>query len=445
MKILGFTVGGNSVTPTPPQPSNNGFYNFTSPFLNVGKGNLSLPYITPSYTGVNGYVRFGEDNLFPNLLRQLYHTSPLHSSIVNFTVNATVGGGFKYENTSSTGVDKVALYKFENDINIKKLIRRITKDALMFDNINLLISNDANGKAKTVKRIPMDELRWDETESKFAHCKDYSRNINVKYYDKYKVNEPNSVGIYSVRMDDGDSIYPIPSYASANNWIFLDGESSFLHKSNILNSIFPSTIFKFPKKPASDEELQQYKKTIESAKGAQQAGRAIAFFENGPEDLPIIESLPTSDNDKLFLQTDERTDAKICQAWTIDPILMGIRVSGKLGSGSDIKQSYIIWEKNIVMPLRNEIEEVMDFLMTIFNIKGSFKLNNYQIINEEIIVIDDAETTKVNDALNSMSPLVATKILETMTPNQILALVGLPAIKDGDVKLAPNTNKFKQQ
>ena len=186
---------------------------------------------------------------------------------------------------------------------------------LVFDTINLLIENDVNGIAKSIKRIPMDELRWDEMENKFTYCKDFSRNIRIKHYDKYKINEPNNIGIISIRFDDGDMIYPIPNYASANNWIFLDGELSYLHKSNILNSVFASTVYKFPKKPSSDEEAIAYKKTIESAKGASEAGKSIAFFENGVDNLPIIETLPTSNNDKLFLQTDERTDAKICQAW----------------------------------------------------------------------------------------------------------------------------------
>lgn len=362
------------------------YMHFTAPFLNVGKGNLALPYITPQYTN-NGYVRFGNDNLYPNLLRQLYHTSPLHSSIVNYIINATIGGGFTIENSETDGKSKVKEYKFRNTIKIEKFIKSITKDALIFGAVNLLVKNDATGKAVSAKRIPMDELRWNASENKFFYNKDFSTNIAGVKYDKYQVSKPNHEGIIVIRFDDGDSVYPIPSYASANNWIFLDGEASFLHKSNILNSIFPSTIFKFPKKPASDEEMNEYVKTIEAAKGASQAGRAIAFFENGAEMLPIIETMDTSQNDKLFLQTDERTDSKICQAWAIDPILMGIRVSGKLGSGSDIKQSYIIFEKNVIMPLRTEIEGVINELMPLFDVNGEFKLNNYQIINETIVEI----------------------------------------------------------
>jgi len=136
----------------------------------------------------------------------------------------------------------------------------------------------------------------------------------------------------------------------------------------------------------------KYKKTIESAKGAHNAGRSLVFFEEGLDMLPTVDTLNSTQNDKLFLQTDERTDTNICRAHTIDPILMGIRVSGKLGSGTDIEKAYTIWEKNKVMPLRNEIEDVINFLMDLFKVKGEFKFKNFQIVGD-IIKEQQSNTT----------------------------------------------------
>lgn len=396
--FLGINFGKKKVELSQPLITNNEKiknYNFTSPFCEVGGGNLALPYINISHKNA-GYVRYGSDNLYPNLLRQLYHTSPLHSSIVNFIINASVGGGYEIKLNNDNAVNKIDLFKFENNLDLPKFIKRITKDALVFGAVNIVIKNDSKGRAISAKRIPMDELRWDEEAEKFFYNKDFSVTTQAKRtFDKYQIGLPNHEGILTIRFDDGDSVYPIPSYATANNWIFLDGEASYLHKSNILNSIFPSMVIKFPKKPASDEEFQQYKTTINQAKGAAEAGKTLTFFENGVEQLPIIETIQTSNNDKLFLQTDERTDSKICQAWGVNPHLMGILVPGKLGSGSDIKQSYVIFEKNVIGPLRREIEEIINSLMLIFMISGEFTINNYQIIGDEIVEIKNNETKQI--------------------------------------------------
>jgi hypothetical protein len=189
----------------------------------------------------------------------------------------------------------------------------------------------------------------------------------------------------------------------------------------------------FPKKPQSEEEKIAIKNTIDRAKGAHNGGKAIAFFANNGESLPKIENIPTNSNDNLFQNTTESIDSKICQAHIIDPILMGIRVSGKLGSGSDIKQAYIIFEKNTIIPLRTIIEDIFNELFEIGNIKATFSINNFQIVNETIIELDE-DTNAVSDALNTMSPLLATKVLESMTINEIRSLANLPPVEGGDIK-----------
>jgi CRISPR/Cas system endoribonuclease Cas6 (RAMP superfamily) len=111
---------------------------------------------------------------------------------------------------------------------------------------------------------------------------------------------------------------------------------------------------------------------------------------------------------------------------------MGIRTTGALGSGSDIKQAYVIFEKNVVMELRSCVQHIFNELLTISKIPAEFTINNFQIINENIVELE-GDTSKTNDALNSLSPLVATKVLETMTINEVRALASLPPIEGGDV------------
>ena len=111
---------------------------------------------------------------------------------------------------------------------------------------------------------------------------------------------------------------------------------------------------------------------------------------------------------------------------------MGIRVSGKLGSGSDIKQSYVIFEKNSIIPLRNSVEEIFNEILAICNINAKLVINNFQIVNETIVELDSTSSA-TSDALNAMSPLVANKVLDSMTPNEIRKLASLPPVEGGDL------------
>jgi len=119
---------------------------------------------------------------------------------------------------------------------------------------------------------------------------------------------------------------------------------------------------------------------------------------------------------------------------------MGVRTTGALGGGADIKQAYVIFEKNVVIPLREMVAEIFTELLNISKLKAEFSIKNFQIINETIVEIE-GDASKTQDALNAMSPLVATKVLNTMTTNEVRALASLQPIEGGDVvpSLTPTT------
>jgi hypothetical protein len=410
------------------QVSVDNYQTFSTPFGKIGKGNLSLPYITDQYTGGGGYVLFGNDNLYPQLLNQLYYMSPLHSSIVNFTCKATVGGGYELGLNSKTAQDKVDYFTWENKLRLSKTIEATTLDLILHKRVYFIV----NSSKGTSVRVAPEKVRTNKDKSVYFICDDWSRQINIRPIKPYHVTCKDKEQLYVYETYSvGQDIYALPSYTSASNWIFLDGDMSNLHKANIQNSIFPSFALMFPKKFQNDEEKRDIKNTVEKAKGSSEAGKVIVFSAQGKEFLPEIAPIPTNQNDKLFIETDEQINLKICQAHTIDPMLMGVRVSGKLGGGSDIKQSYIIWEKNTVLPLREEVQNIYNDLLAIAGLKPSFILNEFQIINETIIE-QSTEGNKITDALNSMSPLVATKVLEALTVNEIRALAGLSKVEGGD-------------
>lgn len=415
--------------------SNDKYQSFSTPFGKVGKGNLSLPYLNEQYKGAGGYIQFGTDNLYPQLLNQMYYASPLHSSICNFIVKATVGGGYEYTRELDVQT-KVDLYTFESKMRLDRLLFTIGLDKVLHGRVYFIY----NRKKKRFTRVSPEKVRINDDKSCYYICHDWSRQINVRTIKPYTPECKDEETLYCYEdFSIGQDVYTLPSYSSAMNWIYLDSEMSYLHKSNIQNSIFPSFALMFPKKFNTTEEQNMVTKAIEKAKGAGEAGKVVVFSANGKEQLPDLVPIPTNQNDTLFLQTDEQINLKICQAHTIDPMLMGVRVSGKLGGGSDIKQSYIIFEKNTVMPLRTDIEEIVNGMLKILQLPTAFKLNDFQIINETIIETTD-QGNKITDALNSMSPLVATKVLETLTQNEIRALAGLAKIKGGDEVQGGNTN-----
>jgi len=408
-----------------------GYQSFSTPFLKVGGANLTLPYVN-GRNQTNGYIPFGQDNLFPELLNQIYYSSPLHGSIVGYKVNAAVGGGFNIVADRLTLEDKLELYTLERKLNIRKIVPAVTQQLILHNRVYFKLCFDDKMKLTKIVNLSPEKLRVNLDRKRYYICDDWASRIGVQEIKRYTPTSRDYEQLFVYEVDSiGQDYYPLPTYTSALNFAFLSGELSYFAKSNIQNSVFPSFAMMFPKRPQSEEEKNMIRNTIDRLKGAANAGKAVAFFANSQDQLPKIESLPTNGNDSLFQEASQLNTEQICFSHTIDPILMGIRTTGSLGNGSDIKQAYIIFEKNVVMPLRDMVADIFNELLFIAKIDAEFTINNYQIINEAIVELE-GDTSKTNDALNSLSPLVATKVLETMTENEIRALASLPPVPGGD-------------
>lgn len=408
-----------------------GYQSFSTPFGKIGNANLSLPYVNGRYQ-VSGYIPFGQDNLFPETLNQLYFTSPLHGAIVDFKVNATIGAGYELKTDKLTPQEKLDLYTWEKKMKLAKSVRLVAKQIVLHNRVYFMLHFDEKHNVKRIENISPEKVRINRAKDCYFLCDDWASRIDVLPVTKYHPLNTDKCQLYAYELPSiGQDFYSLPTYSSALNFAFLSGELSYFAKSNIQNSIFPAFAMMFPKRPQSEEEKKVLRDTIDRMKGAQNAGKGVAFFANSSDQLPKIESIPTNQNDKLFQEASGLNTEQICFAHTIDPILMGVRTTGSLGNGADIKQAYIIFEKNVVIPLREMVEEVFTELLSICKLKADFTIKNFQIINETIVEIE-GDASKTQDALNAMSPLVATKVLNTMTVNEVRALASLAPIEGGD-------------
>lgn len=401
--------------------SNQEYQAFSTPFQKTPKGNLSLPLVWDRYTSKN-FIYFGEDNLYPQYLNQVYYSSPLHGAIVDFKTQASVGGGYDIDESKLSVKERVDYYTFTKRLQLNKLVPSLTKEYILHNRVYFLIHLKA-GKCAKMERVYADKVRKNIDGSIYSVAYDWTYQTGIKEYKPYT--KKCKDGVYMLEFAEqsvGMDIYPLPQYTSALNFAFLSGELSYLAKSNIQNSVFPSFALKFPKKPQNDEEMQQIKDTVNKMKGAENAGKAVAFFANNKEQLPEMDAIPTNQNDSLFKEASELITEQICFSHTIDPILLGVRTTGSLGNGSDIKQAYVIFEKNVIMGLRNRIEEIVNSLFEIAGINATMEIKNYQIIEEVITEVEENETVS---KLNALPDDIRAKVMDQMSAEQLLALAEL--------------------
>lgn len=394
MKIFGFEFGAKTPEPITQQTGNTlGSFAFSTPFLRIGGQDLSTPYINRYYT-VNNIVRFGTDNLYPQLLNQLYYTSPIHGACIDFTSNAIIGGGYRWLDENISGQAKVEQMAFEKSNKFPKLAKVITKDFVMHRRVTIEVTRRGD-KIVKFRRLDPATIRNDAFMSKFVYSQDWSRGmVDVKEYIRYTYDCKEIVSLYVYQEETpGQDIYPLPTYNSVLNWAYLDGEQSYFHKSNIQNGIFPSLAIRRPKEFSSIDEVESFKAEISSKSGAANGGRVIVLTGNGFDDTPELVSISSNANDKIFEGTEKAIKENVSIGHKINPAIMGVKVGGQLGATTEIQDSYKIFEKNIVSPERDTVQEILNDLVDIARIKNTLIINNYQIVDDVIV-----DVTKKIDA-----------------------------------------------
>jgi hypothetical protein len=220
----------------------------------------------------------------------------------------------------------------------------------------------------------------------------------------------------------------------------------------------------------NDEEQIEIEHAFKSkASGTDNAGEILLNFQNPNTTAPTISPLRSNDLDKQYEQLSKDTINKILYSHRVsNGLLFGIKTPGELGGGrSEFDLSWEHFSNTYVKPKQQEEEEDMNYILSLYGYIGnpveltSLDPIGIELTSEVISKTIDADSfadmvymrlgiekpnlVKKDDILttiNSASPLVANKILDSLTTNEIRSIINLPAIIGGDTT---KTSAFSQE
>jgi hypothetical protein len=317
-----------------------------------------------------GWVNYGDQNDFPQYLRDLAHESPVHGSLVVAIGDMIAGKGIQSEQ-----------YQAELDaLKIDSLTYACAHDLKLFGGfyIEVIWSNDRTVISK-LNAIPFEECRIavnqdDDSEIGIFHSYDWSntrkKRNTPEFIPKYNylTREQEPRQIYWCFTYTGSDVYPRPDYWSAINYIELDKQISIFHINQISNGLFPSTIINFYNGQATPEQKQQMMMDWENKmSGARNAGKVVMFFNERDQPKTEITPFPVNDADKQYQLMDTTATQKIITAHRVTtPLLFGIRdTGGGFGSNKDeMAVGLEIFNKQVVEPYQAKIDKSLEELLS---------------------------------------------------------------------------------
>ena len=417
-----------------------------------------------------GYIEFGKKNDYPNYLVDLYNKSAKHNAIIKGKVNYITGNGFKIKE----GVDPIGeqfIAQANRVESLTEVLRKASIDIELFGGAYLQIIWSVTGEnLAEVYHVDYTKIRTNADNTQFW----YSENWEDRKYKREVFNGFNSQLrqgtqiMYLKEYRPNLNAYALPGYFGALNYVESDIEISKHVLGNAQTGFSASKLITLPNGEPSDDEKRQIERKFTDRFTGSDGKKFILSFVNDASRKPVIEDLGASDITKEdFGNVDKMIQQNIFAGHQITaPDLFGISTPGQLGTRQQMRDSYEIFKNTYVNDKQIFLEQVFSLLAKLHGANSEL-----QIVPVEPIGIEFTETiiaanlTKdeireklgapalepktsstsqdVIDAINSLSPLVANKVLESMTANEIRSLVGLIPEQGGEnIPTAPSGFNF---
>ena len=409
-------------------------------------------------------------NLYPQFLIDLYYNSSTHSAIINATAEMIAGEDLYVENEDENLEAYVRLKKFLRHANGKESLHQVVKKVAFDFKLQgayalHIIWNQERTEIAEVYHVPVERVRssipnplgqidsyfissnWSDVRNHPPHeIKAFNR------LDRTSASQLIYTGSYSPNMD----IYHTPDYIAGCNWALVDQRVAEFHLNNIQNGFSGSYFISFANGiPTQEERFQIEQSLTEKFAGAKNSGKFILTFSDDKTRTPEITPIAVSDADKQYLALQELLVTNICSAHRItSKTLMGIDTTNGFSSNADELRNASNFYHNTV--IRGFQTNILNTLQTIFSVNNMDLEVDFEQLKPITVEFDSSilkevmtqeeireslqlpplvltEKNPVTDALSTMSPLLANKVLNNLTLDETRNLIGLPSIDPNEL------------
>ena len=392
--------------------------------VNTEGKDLSQPFVDDYYSRGYNWVFFGEDNLYPQTLNQLYISSPMHQACCNFKKYSLVGNGYEWEGYEKLDIAKrIEIKQFEIESEFKQSTKRTALDWVKHGRVIALVHYSNQYKKYTHFRlVDPESIRnnhvglFTNRPTMYYYSRDWQRSAPSSKFTPLKKGNTDEWQVMEIRNDVGGfKSYGMPDWVSSANWQKVGADIALLHKSAIENGIQPSVIFRYPYTLSPTERDVWEDGMRRHAKGASNYGRAMKVEANGKENLPEVDIATTTDNHALFEQTSKEYKEETAISHNLDPALMGVRIAGSLGAQDEKEFAAEQFKKLWVNSNREIVEDFLNQLSTVCGIETKLHIKDTDILTMKEVVENggttkpattenlESQTQMVNDALKGLS------------------------------------------
>jgi len=407
------------------------------------------------------FVKFGDDNQYPNYLLDLFSQASKHGPITAGKATYIAGNGWqimdgKEDAAAATFIAKANRY----DESLASITTKVALDLEIFGGYYLqVIWNYTGTRLAEVYHLDYMSVRSNADNTQFIYKENWkdSREVGKVYPAFNPSNKMGSQVVYVKEYRPGLKTYALPGYMPALNYISAEIEVGKHVLGNSQNGFKPGKLITIPgPEPSLEEEkdlTRNYRKATTGASGLS----FLLSFVRQIGDKHVVDDLGASDLTREdFSNVDKLIQGNVFSAHKVTtPALFGIATPGSLGQRTELQDGYEIFKNTYVNGKQQFLEEWFNKLAKYAGALVPIRIIPTDPIEtklgtgtiatvmtrEEIraqaglpaeVKREVSQSQVITDSIAAMSPLVANKVLNSLTQNEIRGLANLPPIEGGD-------------
>lgn len=333
------------------------------------------------------YVLWGEDNLLPYELFNLYTKSSIMTSIVSTIKDYCLGD----EVVNNTGFDTVN----RKGMDFDELLTKCFTDYALFGGFAIqIIRTKGLDKIAELNWVDMRKIRTNKDEDTvWVNDWDSRRKKQPVKLPRYinGAKQPNSVFYY--KGLDTRGVYPMPSYIGGLTSIQTSSEISNYNLKNVLNNFTPSAVINFNNgMNLSEDEIDELEqKVYDKFSGTSNAGKILLSFNDNQESATTIERLADDGLENKYLNLENSVMRDIYCAFRCNPILTGVNKENTGFSAQEYSEAQKLFNRTVIQPMQKVLINSFEKLFG----KGCLEIKPFNI-NFDIAANTTAENNDTN-------------------------------------------------
>ena len=320
----------------------------------------------------NDWVSFGEDNLYPNYLLELFLGSAINGALIK-SIGAMIYGKGLAATNADDNIDTKESYLRLTELlhnSDDDVLKDLALDLKLFGGcyVNVIWSRDRSKIAKMI-HIPAQYIRSgkmiDGEIDTYYYSADWSKAKKSEYrprpYAAFNTEDRTQASQILMIRDKNPALFYgfAPDYVAATDWIQMELEIAQFHLSNITSGMTPSMHVGFSNGIPSFEERKTIERQLnQKFAGTGNAGKILITFNDGKETTPTIEPIQMNDAQSAWVEMSKQSVNQILAGHRVtSPILFGIRSEGGgLGNNADeLRDAYSLFNNTVVIPFQNTL------------------------------------------------------------------------------------------